>query len=80
MKELKFDMLAYYRACYGKIIIPLLGTWLFTSMFLCIFQMKGWIGLMVKGVIIVAIFSVLSFEFLLDKGEKRKIVSILKRS
>jgi O-antigen/teichoic acid export membrane protein len=22
MKELKFDMLAYYRACYGKIIIP----------------------------------------------------------
>jgi hypothetical protein len=35
---------------------------------------------MVKGVIIVAIFSVLSFEFLLDKGEKRKIVSILKRS
>ena len=80
VKELKFDMLSYYKACYGKIMIPIIGTWYLTTMFLHEFQMKGWMGLIVNGIVIVAIFSVLSYGFLLDRGEKKKIVSIIRRS
>lgn len=80
VKELHFDMIHYYRSCYGKIIIPMFGTGIMTSIFLHLIPMKGWIWLMAKGVIVVAIFSLLCCCFFLDKVEKKKIVSILKRS
>lgn len=80
VKVLKFDMLSYYKTCYGKIMLPFMGTWLLVSLFQHVFSMQGWCGLIIKGGVVVLIFTLLSFYFLLNKAEQKKVKSLFKRS
>lgn len=77
-KILKFDMLNFYRMCYLKMIIPICGTLVLASAILQYIEQKGWFWLAMKGIIISIIFGILTFIFNVSKGERKKIVSIIK--
>jgi O-antigen/teichoic acid export membrane protein len=78
-KILKFDMLKFYRMCYLKMIIPISGTLVLASAIIHYIEQKGWVWLAMKGIIVSIIFGILTFIFNLSKGERSKLVSVIKK-
>ena len=78
-KVLKFDMLKFYRICFVRMIIPICGTLVSASVILSCIEQKGWLWLAIKGIIVLIIFGILSFVFFVNKEERNKLVSIIRK-
>ena len=79
-KVLHIDMFRFYKECYLPMLIPMVGGIALSTLVTRLVPLDGWTGLAVKGVITAAVFAVLVFIFHLSKAEKRRIVSVFKRT
>ena len=79
-KVLHIDVFRFYKACYLPMLIPMVGGIALSTLLTRLVPLDGWPGLAVKGVITAAVFAVLVFIFHLSKAEKRRIVSVFKRT
>ena len=76
-KVLKFDMLHFYKECYLRMLIPIIGTIGLASVIISRIQQTGWSWFVVKGILLSIIFGVFTFLFNTNKEERSKIVNIL---
>ena len=77
---LHINMFCFYKACYLPMLIPMVGGIALSTLLTRLVPLGGWPGLAVKGVITAAVFAVLVFIFHLSKAEKRRIVSVFRRT
>lgn len=78
-KVLKFDMFKFYKICYVRMIIPICGTLALASAILSYIEQKGWLWLVIKGIVVSIIFGFLTFIFNVNKQERNKLVSIISK-
>lgn len=77
-RVLKFDMFQFYKVCYLRMVIPIVGTIAGASAILSYVEQKGWLWLIIKGIIVTILFGILTFLFNANKQERNKLASIIK--
>ncbi len=78
-RVLKFDMFLFFRECYYRMLIPILGSIGLVSVILTYIEQEGWLWLMIKGIIIAVIFGLFTMIFNLRKEERSRVVSIIRK-
>lgn len=82
-KKLRINMFNFYKKCYLR-AIPCFAITIISSLFIGQYiNVSGWLGVIIKGIIVVAIFVTVFFAIYFTNEEKKsafgKIKSILKR-
>ena len=82
-KKAGINMFNFYKKCYLR-SVPCFVLTILSGLLICHYiNLSGWLGIMVEGVIVVALFAVIFFTIYFTKEEKKnafnKIRSILKR-
>lgn len=78
-KTLSINMLDFIKECYIKLSICLIATIIFINLFLDNLGLGGWIGLVIKAIIITLIYFALIYILGLNKKEKKFIRSFIKK-
>lgn len=72
-KKLKINVFEFYKKCYISIFLVIIASLAVLSVILRLINNTGWTWLVIKGIIVVVVFSFFSFIFHLKKDERRKV-------
>lgn len=79
-KVLKINVFEFYKKCYMRILPPIIIT-VVASVFLnnSIFTTASWVGVVVKGVVTVAVFGIAVFIIHLTNEDRKQLFSVAKK-
>jgi len=79
-RELGLDIRAFMKVCYGRSAAPILLTLLCGAVMNRFVPDAGWMMLVLKGLVVVAVYLLATGLFVLKKDERKVILSRLNRS
>lgn len=77
--KMKFDIKLFIKKCYLKMIVPAVCTFGVGILVNVLWNKNGWIELLIKGLIIVAVFVIFNFILGLTKEERSTVFVFLKK-